>query len=318
MENLTDIAVFVKVVESGSFTQTAEQLELSRAVISKYLSRLEERLGVRLLNRTTRRLSLTEAGAALYEASRGALSQIEDAELAISELQKAPRGRLKVNVPVSFGMLHIAPAIPEFLAAFPGISVDMMMEDRIVDLVHEGYDLAIRVSNPTDSTLVARKLAPERLVTCAAPEYLARHGAPETPEDLAGHNCVLYSYGSPVWRYIAPDGKEIAAPVRGNLRMNNGIAQREAALKGLGIVALPTFYLGDYLRQGRLQVLFAEYRTDELGVYAVYPQRKYLSPKVRTFIDFFAQRFGPKPPWFDWGTSDQVPHGRDGGFAPFA
>jgi DNA-binding transcriptional LysR family regulator len=141
MENLTDIAIFVRVVESGSFTKTAGQLELSRAVISKYLSRLEERLGVRLLNRTTRRLSLTEAGAALYEASRGALTQIEDAELAISELQKEPRGRLKVNVPVSFGMLHLAPALPEFLGAFPGISVDMTMEDRMVDLIAEGYDL---------------------------------------------------------------------------------------------------------------------------------------------------------------------------------
>jgi DNA-binding transcriptional LysR family regulator len=257
----------------------------------------EERLGVRLLNRTTRRLSLTEAGAVLYEASRGALTQIEDAELAISELQKEPRGRLKVNVPVSFGMLHLAPALPEFLGAFPGISVDMTMEDRMVDLIAEGYDLAVRIASLNDSALVARKLAPERLATCAAPEYLAERGFPETPEDLADHNCILYSYSPAVWRYIAPDGKEIAAPVRGNLRVNNGIAQREAALAGVGIVLLPTFYVGEQIRQGLLKIVLADYRTDELGVYAVYPQRKYLSPKVRAFVEFFAKRFGPKPPW---------------------
>lgn len=298
MDHLTDIAVFVKVVESGSFTKTADELELSRAVISKYLSRLEERLGVRLLNRTTRRLSLTEAGAALYEGSRDALTKIEDAELAISELQREPRGRLKVNVPVSFGMLHLAPALPEFLAEFPGITVDMTMEDRMVDLVHEGYDLAIRVAHLADSALVARKLAPERLITCAAPEYLAKHGVPETPEELADHNCILYSYSPAVWRYTAPDGKEIAAPVRGNLRVNNGIAQREAALRGLGIVILPTFYLGECIREGLLKVVLTDYKTDELGVYAVYPQRKYLSPKVRAFIEFFAKRFEPTPPWY--------------------
>lgn len=297
MENLTDVAVFVKVVESGSFTKTAGQLQLSRAVISKYLTRLEARLGVQLLNRTTRRLSLTEAGATLYEASRGALTQIEDAELAISELQKEPRGRLKVNVPVSFGMLHLAPALPDFLTQYPGIAVDMTMEDRIVDLVAEGYDLAVRISSLTDSTLVARKLAPERLVVCATPEYLAKHGTPETPEDLRDHNCILYSYSPAVWRFTAANGQAIAVPVHGNLRVNNGIAEAEAALAGLGMVMLPTFYLGRYIREGRLQVVLAEYTTDDLGVYAVYPRRKHLAPKVRAFIDFFATRFGPEPYW---------------------
>lgn len=297
MENLTDIAVFVRVVESGSFTKTAEQLQLSRAVVSKYLSRLEARLGVRLLHRTTRRLSVTEAGAALFEASRGALSRIEDAELEVARLQRAPRGTLKINVPMSFGLLHISPQLPQFLKAYPEVSVDLTMEDRFVDLVAEGYDLAIRVTRLADSALVARKLAPCRQVVCASPEYLAKHGCPRTPEDLSAHNCVIYSYLPPVWRFIDRSRRESAAPVRGNLRVNNGMAQCEAALSGLGIIIIPTFYVGDLIRQQRLVVLLDDYAMPEIGVYAVYPQRKYLSPKVRAFVEFLAKRFGPKPSW---------------------
>jgi DNA-binding transcriptional LysR family regulator len=297
MENLTDIAVFVRVVESGSFTKTAEQLQLSRPVVSKYVSRLEERLGARLLNRTTRRLSLTEAGAALFEASRGGLAQIEDAELAITTLQREPKGRLKLNAPVSFGTMHVAPALPDFFARYPGIIVDMTLEDRIVDLVAEGYDVAIRITNLADSSLVARKLAPERLVVCASPQYLDRCGVPQTPEELADHNCILYSYSSAVWRFTNSSGEEVAVPVRGSFRVNNGIAEREAALGGAGIVLLPTFYVGDAIRDGRLKLLLDAYRTGELSVYAVYPQRNHLAPKVRAFIEFFAQRFAPHPPW---------------------
>lgn len=299
MENLADIAVFVKVVASGNFTKAAERLGLSRAVISKYLTRLEARLGTRLLNRTTRRLSLTETGAALYEASRGALAQIEEAEFAISQLQTAPRGRLKVTVPMSFGILHVAPAMAEFLAAYPDISVDMTMEDRVVDLVDEGFDLAVRIANLADSSLVAHRFAPSRMTICASPGYLSKHGMPETPDDLAQHNCIVYSYASTpdVWRLTGPDGKEVAVPVRGNFRVNNGLAEREAALNGLGICVTPTFYVGTAIRERRLQVVLNGYRAHELTVYAVYPARQYLSPKVRAFIDFFAARFGPEPYW---------------------
>jgi DNA-binding transcriptional LysR family regulator len=296
MENLTDIAVFVRVVENGSFTDAAEELQLSRAAVSKCVSRLEERLGARLLNRTTRRLSLTEAGAALFEAGRAAIVQIEDAELMVSKLQDEPRGRLKVSVPVSFGMLHIAPALAEFLAQYPHIAVDMKFDDRIVDLVAEGYDAAVRISNLSDSSLVARKLAPERMVVCASPSYLAAHPAIETPEDLASHNCILYSYLPAIWRFTGQDGEEIAVPVGGNLRVNNGIAEREAAIKGVGVVLLPTFYVGDAIRDGRLKTLLGEYQAGELGIYAVYPQRKHLPPKVRAFIEFLERRFTP-PPW---------------------
>lgn len=299
MENFTDIAVFCRVVGTGSFTKAAEQLRLSRAVVSKSITRLEARLGARLLNRTTRRLSLTEAGATLYERSHGALSQIEEAETEIAQLQNEPRGMLKLSVPMTFGTLHIAPAVPEFLERHPGISLDMRMDDRLVDLVADGFDLAIRVSSLTDSTLVARRLAPCRFVVCGSKDYFARRGVPRTPDDLRQHNCIVYLYSQPpnVWRFAGPDAEEIAVPVRGNLRVNNGLAQREAAVRGLGIALSPTFHVGQLIRDGVLQTVLAGYTAPEVSVYAVYPQRKYLSPKVRVFVDFFAERFGPDPYW---------------------
>lgn len=255
MENLTDIAVFVRIVDSGSFTRAAQQIGLSRAVASKYVARLEQRLGARLLNRTTRRLSLTEAGAALYARSREALREIEEAELEITRLQEEPRGTLRVNAPMSFGILHLAPALPEFLARHPGLMVDLRLDDRIVDLVEEGFDLAIRIADLQDSTLVARRLAPCRQVMCASPDYLKRRGVPRTPEELTDHNCIVYTYGrSPnIWRLRGPDGSEAAVPVAGNLRVNNGMVECEAALRGLGVIITPTFYIGDLIGAGRLQ-----------------------------------------------------------------
>lgn len=302
MENLSDIAVFCRVVDTGSFTKAAEQLGLSRAVVSKYITRLEERLGARLLNRTTRRLSLTEAGATLYESSHGALEQIAEAELAIGQLQREPRGLLRVSAPMSFGILHIAPALPDFLERHPGITMDMRMDDRMVDVVEEGFDLAIRIATLKDSTLVARKLAPCRFVVCAAPAYLERRGIPLTPEDLRDHNCSIYTYTPRpnVWQFTAPDGKDIAVPVRGNLRVNNGIVEREVALRGLNIVMSPSFHVGDLIQRGELRALLTDYQAYEASVYAVYPERKYLSPKVRAFIDFLAERFGPEPYWDDF------------------
>src|SRR5881394_4290573 len=184
MDALTDIAVFVRVVERGSFTLAADELELSRAVVSKYLSRLEERLGARLLHRTTRRLSLTEAGAALFEASRGAIERIDEAEAAVARFQSAPRGRLRVSAPMSFGILHLAPALAEFAREHEAIAIDLRLDDRFVDLVEEGFDVAIRIGKLADSSLVARRLGTTQVVVCASPSYLAEHGEPESPEDL--------------------------------------------------------------------------------------------------------------------------------------
>jgi DNA-binding transcriptional LysR family regulator len=299
MDNLTDIAVFVRVVRRGSFTLAADELQISRAAASKYVSRLEERLGARLLQRTTRRLSLTEAGAALFEASRGALERIEEAEGAIARFQSEPRGCLRVSAPMSFGILHLGPMLAEFAREHPHVSLDLAFDDRYVNLVEERFDVAIRIGKLSDSSLVARKLAATRLVVCAAPSYLAEHGEPETPEDLAAHNCLLYSYlaTANVWRFVAPDGREIPVAVGGNLRANNGIVEAEAAVAGMGVLMTPTFYVGPLIRAGKLRRILTSYRGPEIGIHAVYPQREHVPPKVRVFVDFLARRFGRKPDW---------------------
>ena len=299
VENLADIAVFVRVVERGSFTLAADDLRLSRAVVSKYLSRLEERLGARLLNRTTRRLSLTEAGAALFEASRGAIERIEEAEAAVAQFQAAPRGRLRVSAPMSFGILHLGPAIADFSREYPGVTLDIRLDDRFVNLVEDGIDVAVRIGLLTDSSLVARKLGLTRAVACASPAYLAEHGEPQSPEDLATHDCLIYSYlaNANVWRFLSREGREIPVAVTGTLRINNGIVLAEAALAGRGVLVTPSFYVAPMLRDGRLRRVLAEYRLPELGIYAVYPQKEHVPPKVRAFIDYLAARFGRKPDW---------------------
>ena len=299
MENLADIAVFVRVVQRGSFTLAAQELTLSRAAVSKYVSRLEERLGSRLLNRTTRRLSLTEAGAALFEASRAAIERIEEAEGAIARFQKAPRGRLRVSAPMSFGILHLGEVIAGFARAHPGVTLDMRLDDRFVNLVEEGFDVAIRIGTLTDSSLVARKLATTQTVACASPAYLAERGEPETPEDLAAHECLLYSYLSSanVWRFTAPDGREIPVAVGGSFRINNGIVLAEAAAAGHGVLMSPTFYVGPLIRTGRLKRILAGYALPTLGIHAVYAQTPHVPPKVRAFVDYLVQRFGRKPGW---------------------
>jgi DNA-binding transcriptional LysR family regulator len=299
MDNLTDIAVFVRVVQRSSFTMAANDLALSRAAVSKYVSRLEERLGARLLHRTTRRLSLTEAGAALFEASRGALERIEEAEATIARFQSEPRGRLRVSAPMSFGILHLGPALAEFSRRHPLVTLDLAFDDRFVNLVEEGFDVAIRIGKLADSSLVARKLAGTRLIVCASPHYLAEHGEPEVPEDLAGHNCLLYSYlaTANVWRFTAPDGREIPVAVSGSLRANNGIVEAEAAVAGLGVLMTPTFYVGPLIREKKLKQVLERYRGPEIGIHAVYAQREHVAPKVRAFVDFLAQRFGRKPDW---------------------
>lgn len=299
MDALADVAVFVRVVERGSFTLAASELELSRAAVSKYVSRLEERLGARLLHRTTRRLSLTEAGAALFEASRGALERIEEAEAAVAQLQSEPRGRLKVSAPMSFGILHLGPALAQFAREHPRVTLDVRLDDRFVNLVEEGVDVAVRIGALGDSSLVARRLAATTMVACASPAYLAERGEPEAPEDLVAHECLLYAYlaTANVWRFTAPDGREVSVAVGGSLRINNGIALAEAAVAGRGILLSPSFYVAPMLRDGRLRRVLARYGVPPLGIHAVYPQRSQVPPKVRAFVDFLAKRFGRRPPW---------------------
>lgn len=299
MGDLSDIAIFVQVIDSGSFTAAAEKLGISKSVISKYVTRLEDRLGVRLLNRTTRRLSLTEAGNVLYKGSLRGLEEIEAAEIEVTRLQKTPRGKLRINTPMSFGILHIAPALPDFVARYPDLSVDISLEDRQVDLVEEGFDLSIRIAELPDSSLIASRLGPCRHVVCASPEYLATHGTPRTPDDLRGHNALTYRYQmSPSeWRFITPEGRYTSVPVTGSIEMNNSLAIREALLRGAGITLTPTFIVGGDIKAGRLSTVLPNYRAQELSIYAVYPERRHLSPKVRAFVDFMKERLSDPPYW---------------------
>lgn len=299
MDNLTDAAVFCQVVESGSFTAAAERLALSRSVVSKYVSRLEDRLGARLLNRTTRRLSLTEAGQSFFARSQRGIREIEEAEAEVSRLQEAPRGSLRLNAPMSFGILHIAPALAEFSARYPELSVDMSLDDRQVDLVSEGFDLAIRIAELPDSSLVARRLGVCRFVVCASPTYLEKFGTPRVPQDLAKHKTLSYRYqASPgEWRFITPEGGYTSVAINSLISMNNGLAIREAVLKGAGITLTPTFIVGEDIKAGRLQTVLDDYRAREISIYAVYPERRHLSPKVRAFVEFMQQRISTSPYW---------------------
>lgn len=304
IEHLTAMAVYARVVEEGSFSRAAQSLGLSKSAVSKQVGRLEDRLGVRLLNRTTRRLSLTEAGTAFYEGCRQLVADAEAAEAAVSHLASAPRGTLRVNAPMSFGQLHVAPAVPEFLASYPELSVDLQLNDRTVDLVQEGYDMAVRIGQLPDSSLIARRLAPLRRVAVAAPDYLDRRGRPSHPRELAGHDCLIYSYlaSGREWRFHGREG-ELRVQVEGRLEANNGDALLAAARQGAGIAWQPTFICGDDLRAGRLECLFPEWHDDDnVGIFAVFPASRNLSPKVRVFVDFLARRFGPEPYW-DEGLS---------------
>jgi DNA-binding transcriptional LysR family regulator len=298
VDNLTGMAIFARVVEARSFTAAAAALDLSKSAVSKQVARLEDRLGARLLNRTTRRLSLTEVGAAFYERCARILAEVEDAELAVGRLQDAPRGTLRINAPMSFGQLHLAPAVADFLNGHPGLAIDLTLNDRIVDLVEEGYDVAIRISRLADSSLIARRLVPSRRVVCGSPAYFERHGVPRHPADLRRHNCLLYSYlpSAEEWRFIGPDGPA-AVRVSGTLRANNGDALEAAMLTGLGVALQPTFIAGRDLQAGRLVAVMPDYVDESASVYAVYPHSRHLSAKVRAFIDFLAARFCPAPPW---------------------
>lgn len=299
MQSLTDIAIFVKVVELSSFTSAAEALDMSQPVVSKAITRLEEKLGARLLNRTTRRLSLTEAGSELYRRTVRALEEIENAELEVARFQTEPRGTLRISAPMSFSILQLGAQLHRFIERYPGVSLELSLDDRQVDLVEEGFDVAIRIANLRDSSLVARKIVPCRQVLCASPAYLKKHGTPERPEDLLEHNCVLYSFLSHAreWRLVDEHGETHVVPLKGSLQTNNGLVNRAACMSGVGIVMLPTFYVGEQLRSGELVPLLCKFRPADIAIYAVYPERRNLTPKVRAFVDWLAETFGPEPAW---------------------
>jgi DNA-binding transcriptional LysR family regulator len=299
MDRLAAIEAFVQVAETASFSEAARRLRTSKSVISRQVSMLEAKLGARLFHRTTRSLTLTEAGQGYFGRVGLILADLEEANLAVTQLQSAPRGTLRVNAPMSFGFLHLAQALPDFCALYPEVELDVSMSDRFVDLVDEGYDVAVRIAAMQDSSLIARRLAPIRLAVCASPDYLKAHGAPHVPQDLRGHDCILNSNlaSAHEWKFVDADGKPLHVRVTSKISINNGDAMRVAALGGLGLTILPTFIVGRDLQAGTLVSVLSDYLAQPLGLHAVYPHPRHLSPKVRAFVDFLAERFGPRPYW---------------------
>jgi DNA-binding transcriptional LysR family regulator len=299
LDRVTSMQVFVRVASLGSFSAAARSLNLSQTMVTKHVGALEERLGVKLLHRSTRKLVLTEGGRNYLTACERILAEIEEAEASASLDRIEPRGTLRLNVPLTFGFRHIAPALPEFNRLHPAVSFDLGLADRYVDLIEEGWDLAIRIGRLKDSSLVARRLAPCRTVVCASPSYLKDHGTPEKLDELAQHNCLGYTLPSAIganrWTF-GLDG-EIVVPVQGNLRANNGDALLAAAVAGQGLIYQPTFIVGDSLRDGSLVPVLGGYPTYQPGIHAVLPSGRQAPAKVRAFIAFLARRFAPEPAW---------------------
>ncbi len=297
MDKFQEMRTFAAVVDAGSFVQAAETLGLSKPTVSRNVADLEQRLGVRLLQRTTRKLSLTDEGRTFYARCKAVLADVEGAEAEITSTAVAVRGLVRVNVPVTFGLLWLAPLWPQFLARYPEVELDVTLSDRVVDLVDEGYDLAVRIAHLPNSTLVSRKLGATRLVLCASPAYLERAGVPEHPTELPGHAVIGYSLLATgnQWEFVGRQGR-VAVTVRPVMRTNSGDTCVAAARQGLGIVLQPSFMLADDLREGRLVELMPQYRATEFGIYAVYPTHAHLPRKLRAMIDFLAAEL-PHTAW---------------------
>lgn len=295
---LTGMRVFTAVVDAGSFAAAADKLDLSRGMTSRYVAQVEAHLGVRLLNRTTRRLSLTEAGSDYYQRAVQVLALAEEAEHAVTQEAAVARGTLRINTSVSFGARHVGAAISAYLARHPQVKADLTLNDRVVDLVEEGFDVAVRIARKVDPGLVARPLTRARMLACASPDYIKLHGMPKSPADLARHNCLTYAYSGlqNEWRFVR-SGREQTVKVAGNLHGNNGDILSCAAAEGLGVAVLPTFLVHELLREKKLARVLEGWEADELTVFAVYPSRQFLPPKVRSFVDFMVERFGGEPYW---------------------
>ncbi|MGE0331090.1 MAG: LysR family transcriptional regulator [Ramlibacter sp.] len=292
MDKFQEMRVFAGVADAGSFVGAADVLGMSKAAVSRHVSDLEQRLGVRLMQRTTRKLSLTPEGEVFLSRCRDILASIEESEAELSTRAASASGLLKVSVPVSFGTRHLAPLWSEFLAAHPRLTLDVHLADRVVDLVDEGFDLAVRIARLPDSSLVSRKLASTRLVLCAAPSYLRRRGTPRHPDDLAAHDVIGYSLlATPgQWLLQGPDGP-VTVKTKPRLWTNNGDTSVAAAVRGAGIDLQPTFLIADELADGRLVEVLPAWQAMALGIYAVYPSRKFVLPKVRALVNFLAGAF---------------------------
>ncbi len=299
MSRFSELETFVRVVEAGSITGAADRMEIAKSAVSRRLSALEERLGVQLLNRTTRKLSLTDSGRSLYDRSVRLLDDLEEAELNVSQSHCELAGRLRVAVPLSFGLRHLAPAVDEFSRRHPEVEFDLDLNDRQVDLLEEGFDLGIRIARLEDSSFIARRLATTRHIVCASPLYLERFGRPQTTADLLEHRCLVYGNSpSPgTWSYEAPDGEQRRVEVRVGMRASNGDFLEVLARAGHGVIMEPDFIVHGAIERGELEPLLEEYRWLQLGIYALYPSTRFLSRRVRDFVDFLTERFAGVPYW---------------------
>ena len=300
MDTLSGMRLFTKVVETGGFSAAGRQVGVNASSVSRQVGRLEDALGTRLLNRSTRHIGLTEAGRLYYERASRIVADVEEANAAVAELAEAPRGTLRLNAPVVFGRRYVTPYMREFLEIHPEVQIELNVTDHYVDLIEEGADLAIRIGGPSPSTYIVRKLATIDRVLCASPDYFARHGRPRRPEDLAAHNCIVLRRhpGEVVWELIGEDGT-FAVPVSGNFSSNNSDAIAAAMTAGIGIVLLPVWMVGREIQQGRAEIVLGEYRAHPTDlsddVYAVFPHARNLSAKVRACVDFLAREFRREP-----------------------
>lgn len=299
MDRFGEMETFVRVVESGSFSSAARDLHMTPSAVSKMIGRLEDRLGVRLLSRTTRKLSLTEEGRVFFQRITPILSEVAEAEETVSLSTAEARGVLKVNASTAFGQYQIVPLIPAMLERYPSLQVQLTMTDSIVNLVEEGFDVSIRIGTLTDSSLIARKLGVAHRVLVASPAYLERHGVPKCPIDLEQHQCLKLSIPTSLnkWEFVLADGPR-TVEVSGRFEADNAIALHEAALAGMGLFRAATFVVGDDIKAGRLVQVLQEYEiSGDPGIFVVWPHNRNLSAKVRAFVDTLVDAFSPVPPW---------------------
>jgi DNA-binding transcriptional LysR family regulator len=292
-DKFEDIRTFVAVVQARGFAQAGKRLGIAKSAVSRRVNDLENRLGTRLLNRTTRQLSPTPAGDDFYQRGVRLLADFQDAEDAVSSGSNEPAGKLRISAPVSFGSHCLGQIIPEFMSRFPRLQVELELEDRLIDLVASGFDVAVRISRLKDSSLIARKIVTIHHVICGSPEYLRRRGRPKLPEDLHEHTTLRYSYEDDYWKFTK--NETLFGPSK--FRCNNGDTLREAAIAGGGLVYLPTFIVHEAVKDGRLEICLSGFEKDPIALYAVYPTARHLSPKIRVFIDFLVEKFGEDPFW---------------------
>ncbi len=299
MDKFESMRAFTQVVVSGGFAAAARDMGRSRSAVNKLVIGLENELGVQLLHRSTRQVTPTETGLAFYERCVEILASLEEAERSMTQLHEEPRGRLRVNAPMTFGTMHLAPALADFLVQYPALQVQLTLNDRFIDPIEEGFDVTVRIASPQQTaSLIVHPLVPAQRVLCTAPTYLEIHGTPTHPDQLRHYSCLHYGQlaGENQWTLIGPD-KVHTIPVHGMLCSNNGEVLKDAAVRGLGITLLPRFIVGQELQQGNLQTVLPDYHPPEIYIYVIYPVNRHLSTKIRILVDFLQKRFGHQPDW---------------------